>query len=51
MQTPPKQEIDAESQRLELVRDIYRIFKNDIDEIFDEKNNKLIYKRPAPDKK
>ena len=46
MQKPPKpQEQDAESKELELVREIYLIFKDDIDEIFDIKNSKVIYQK------
>ena len=43
----PKKDIEIdESKRLEIARAIYRIFKNDIDEIYDVKSNKLIYKKP-----
>ena len=49
MQTPPNKqdaEQDIENKRLEIARAIYRIFKDDIVEIYDEKNNKVLYRRP-----
>ncbi len=44
-------EQDAENKRLEIARAVYKIFKDDIQEIYDEKNNKVLYRKPEPDKR
>lgn len=42
----PKKDIEIDDEKeLEIAREIYRIFKDNIDEIYDIKNNKLIYKK------
>jgi hypothetical protein len=42
--TADKTELSDE-KRLEIARDVFRVFKDNIDEIYDSKNNKLIYKK------